>query len=162
MSDSPLGITGVGAHVPRYRLSGETLDAVWGGSARGMRVVANHDEDSLTMAAAAALAAIGDDGGSSLDLLCFASTTAPYAEKSSAALLAAVLDCDAPVSIVDLEAASGPAPRGFGSRSTPCERALHARRWWLPRTCVWRRLGAISSRSGVTERLRCGWGREVA
>jgi 3-hydroxy-3-methylglutaryl CoA synthase len=102
MTGSAIGITGVGVHVPRYRLSAETLGAVWGGSGSGARSVANHDEDSLTMAAEAGLAALGSGGSADLDLVCFASTTAPYAEKSSAAILAAVLDCEAAVSIADL------------------------------------------------------------
>jgi hydroxymethylglutaryl-CoA synthase len=102
MSGPAIGITGIGVHIPRYRLSAEMLGAVWGGSASGTRAVANHDEDSLTMAAEAGLAALGDDGGASLDLVCFASTTAPYAEKSSAAVLAAVLDCGPAVSVADL------------------------------------------------------------
>ena len=54
------------------------------------------------MAVEAALTALGDDGGGSLDLVCFASTTPPYAEKSSAAVLAAVLDCGPAVSVADL------------------------------------------------------------
>ena len=102
MSGPAVGITGIGAHVPRYRLSGATLGAVWGGSGSGTRAVANHDEDSLTMAAEAGLAALDDDRGSSLDLVCFASTTSPYAEKSAAAVLAAVLDCGPTVGIADL------------------------------------------------------------
>ena len=75
MSRPEVGITGVGAHVPRYRLSAETLAAVWGSVRSGTRAVANHDEDSLTMAAEAGLAAIGDGDGANLDLVCLATTT---------------------------------------------------------------------------------------
>jgi hydroxymethylglutaryl-CoA synthase len=64
--------------------------------------VANHDEDSLTMAVEAGLQAVGQAGGDGLDLVCLATTTAPYAEKSSAALLASVLDCGPAVSVADL------------------------------------------------------------
>jgi 3-hydroxy-3-methylglutaryl CoA synthase len=102
MSEPAVGITGVGVHVPRYRLSAATLGAVWGDTGSGARAVAGYDEDSLTMAAEAALSALGDDGGGGLDLVCFASTTPPYAEKSSAAVLAAVLDCGPAVSVADL------------------------------------------------------------
>jgi hydroxymethylglutaryl-CoA synthase len=102
VSGPAVGITGVGVHIPRYRLSAETLAAVWGASGSGTRAVANHDEDSLTMAAEAGLTALGHEPGASLDLVCFASTTAPYAEKSSAAILAAVLDCGPTVAIADL------------------------------------------------------------
>src|SRR5215831_13809243 len=86
-----VGITGIGVHVPRYRLSGATLGAVWGGSGGGTRAVANHDEDSLTMAAEAGLAALGNGGSAGLDLVCFSSTTSPYSEKSAAAVIASVL-----------------------------------------------------------------------
>jgi 3-hydroxy-3-methylglutaryl CoA synthase len=102
VSARTVGITGIGVHVPRYRLSAETLGAVWGTGGTGARAVANHDEDSLTMAVEAALAALDEGGGGRLGLVCFASTTAPYAEKSSAAILAAVLDCGPAVSVADL------------------------------------------------------------
>jgi hydroxymethylglutaryl-CoA synthase len=102
MSAPLVGITGIGVHVPRYRLSAETLAAAWGTSGSGTRAVANHDEDSLTMAVEAALAALGPIGAETLDLAAFASTTAPYAEKSSAAVLAAVLDCGPGAAVVDL------------------------------------------------------------
>jgi 3-hydroxy-3-methylglutaryl CoA synthase len=51
MSGADVGSTGVGAHVPRYRLTAETLGSVWGATGSSARAVANHDEDSLTMAA---------------------------------------------------------------------------------------------------------------
>jgi 3-hydroxy-3-methylglutaryl CoA synthase len=102
VSGSAVGITGIGVHVPHYRLSAETLGAVWGASGSGTRAVANHDEDSLTMATEAALAALGDQGSTALDLVCFASTTPPYAEKSAAAVLSAVLDCGPATGVADL------------------------------------------------------------
>src|SRR5512145_2843015 len=102
VSESAVGITGIGVHVPRYRIASDTLGAVWGTRASGTRSVANHDEDSLTMGVEAALAARGDDGGADLELVCFASTTPPYAEKSSAAILAAVLDCGPAMGVADL------------------------------------------------------------
>lgn len=102
MSATPVGITGIGVHVPRYRLSGETLGGAWGGPGQGERAVANHDEDSLTMAAEAGLAALGAAGGANLDFVALASTTSPYAEKSAAAVLASVLDCEPSVAVADL------------------------------------------------------------
>jgi len=102
VSESAFGITGIGVHVPRYRIASDTLGAVWGTRASGTRSVANHDEDSLTMGVEAALAALGDGGGADLELVCFASTTPPYAEKSSAAILAAVLDCGPAMGVADL------------------------------------------------------------
>jgi hydroxymethylglutaryl-CoA synthase len=97
-----LGITGFGVHIPRYRLSGKTLAAVWGGSGGGERAVANHDEDSLTMAVEASLAALAGRDGQGLGGVMLATTTPPYAEKSSAALLAAVVDAGRDLFVTDL------------------------------------------------------------
>src|SRR5262245_35771714 len=97
-----IGITGFGVHIPRYRLSGQTLAAVWGGSGGGERAVANHDEDSLTMAVEASLAALAERDGQGLGGVMLATTTPPYAEKSSAALLAAVVDAGRNLFATDL------------------------------------------------------------
>jgi len=64
--------------------------------------VANHDEDSLTMAVEASLGALGTRGGGALDLVMLATTTPPYAEKSAAAILATVLDCGPETAVADL------------------------------------------------------------
>jgi 3-hydroxy-3-methylglutaryl CoA synthase len=80
------------AYVPRYRLDAATFASVWGGRASGERAVANHDEDSLTMAVEAGSLALGQAQGTAIDGLIFASTTAPYAEKQNATLAATVLD----------------------------------------------------------------------
>jgi 3-hydroxy-3-methylglutaryl CoA synthase len=101
----PFGIIAAGVHIPRYRLTGETLAAAWGGEgggSAGSRAVANHDEDALTMAVEASLAALGDRGGAALDGVLLATTTPPYAEKSSAAILAAVADTRPDVFAADL------------------------------------------------------------
>lgn len=98
-----IGILSVGAYVPRYRLSGKTLAAVWGGGGGGgERAVAGYDEDSLTMACEAGLNALHglDPGGVGACLL--ASTTPPYLEKSSATLLAAVADLEPGTLTADL------------------------------------------------------------
>ncbi|HEY7653999.1 MAG TPA: zinc ribbon domain-containing protein [Methylomirabilota bacterium] len=87
-----IGIVSIGAYVPRYRLSGKALAAVWGAGAAGERAVANYDEDSLTMAAEAALNALHGRDVRRIGACFFASTTPPYLEKSSATLLAAVAD----------------------------------------------------------------------
>jgi hydroxymethylglutaryl-CoA synthase len=99
---SATGITGFGVHVPRYRLSAQTLASVWGGGGGGERAVANHDEDSLTMAVEASLAALGPRDGVNLGGVMLASTTPPYAEKSSAAVLAAVVDAPRDLFVADL------------------------------------------------------------
>lgn len=97
-----IGITGIGVHIPRYRLSGEVFAQVWGNAAGGERAIANYDEDSLTMAVEASLAALEGREVRGLGAVYFASTTPPYAEKSSAVLLATVADCGREVTTADL------------------------------------------------------------
>src|SRR5262245_32682264 len=85
------GILGAAAYVPRYRLPREMIAREWGGMpGPGERAVANHDEDSLTMAVNAALGLPAAAGRP--DAVVFATTTPPYAEKQGAATIAAVLD----------------------------------------------------------------------
>lgn len=87
-----VGIISYGAYVPRYRLSQAVIAREWGrSSGKGERSVANHDEDSLTMAVEASLAAM--DGLSVRPQgLFLATTTDPYAEKGTAGLASTVLD----------------------------------------------------------------------
>lgn len=66
----------------------------------GERAVANHDEDSLTLAVSAALELAGSADGAGA--VYFASTTAPYAEKQGAATLASVLALPATCRTLDL------------------------------------------------------------
>ena len=87
-----IGIVDIGAYIPLYRLKGEMLGAQWGGSARGSRSVANHDEDVITMAWEAADACLKAVGAEKVDGLYLASTTFPYTEKSNAAFLATSLN----------------------------------------------------------------------
>src|SRR6059036_2827423 len=85
------GILAAAAYVPRYRLPRELIAREWGGqSAGGEKAVANHDEDSLTLAVNAALRLEGV--GERPDAVFFATTTSPYTEKQGAATIAAVLD----------------------------------------------------------------------
>ena len=87
-----IGIVACGAYVPKYRLGRET--AGWGASQGGgqERAVANFDEDSLTMAVAAASDCLLGHDRQAVDGLIFASTTSPYAEKQGAAIIATALD----------------------------------------------------------------------
>jgi 3-hydroxy-3-methylglutaryl CoA synthase/uncharacterized OB-fold protein len=85
------GILAVAAYVPRYRLPREVIAKEWGAvPGPGERAVANHDEDSLTMAVNAATA-LPEPGGRP-GAIFFATTSPPYAEKQGAATIAAVLD----------------------------------------------------------------------
>ncbi len=97
-----IGIAGVGAYIPRYRLSGKTLNQVWGGGGSGERAVANYDEDSLTMAVEATLNCLDGREPSRIRACFLASTSPPYLEKSNATLLATVADLGAEVITADI------------------------------------------------------------
>jgi hydroxymethylglutaryl-CoA synthase len=83
-----IGITSCGACVPLRRLGPETK----GWNFPFEKAVAYYDEDSLTMAVAAALECAGETGRGSIDGVYFASTTAPYKEKLTATTVAIACD----------------------------------------------------------------------
>ncbi|HIB12268.1 MAG TPA: hydroxymethylglutaryl-CoA synthase family protein [Dehalococcoidia bacterium] len=82
------GISAYGAYVPRYRLGAETD----GWDSAGQRSVANFDEDSVSMAVAAAIDCLNGREREEIDGLLFATTTPPYAEKQCASIIATALD----------------------------------------------------------------------
>jgi 3-hydroxy-3-methylglutaryl CoA synthase len=87
-----VGITSIGLYLPAYRLEHDEIARMWAGrSAGGARAVAGYDEDTVTMAVAATLDCLAR-GGQGADGLSLATTTAPYKEKQSAAIIAAAAD----------------------------------------------------------------------
>ncbi|GAB1378890.1 hypothetical protein [Pararhodobacter aggregans] len=84
----------IGACLPRLRLERRAMAQAMGwlvpgaGAGRGTRTLAFWDEDSVTLAVAAARGALGGDSAESLT---FATTTPPYAEPQNAALIRAAL-----------------------------------------------------------------------
>ena len=95
-----IGIVDFGTYIPHYRVSRAAIGEAWKLEQAkplliGERAVAGYDEDSLTMAVEAALQALEDHDGSQVEALYFASTTPPFGEKSSAAVIAAACDLDA-------------------------------------------------------------------
>ncbi len=92
-----IGILDYAAYVPISRLPREEIAKAWGRSpvppqSGGERAVANFDEDSLTLAAEAALRCLGHFEGPRPDGLYFASTTAPDHERQAATVIAAAAD----------------------------------------------------------------------
>ncbi len=86
------GITSVGVYVPRYRLNLEEVARFWRTrGAKGEKAVAGYDEDSLTMAVAAALDCL-KHSEETADGLYFATTSSPYKEKQGAAIIASAID----------------------------------------------------------------------
>jgi hydroxymethylglutaryl-CoA synthase len=88
------GITSMGAYIPMYRLQREEIARMWGiKGIEGEKAVAGYDEDSVTMAVAA-VRECQRRGVENAEGLYFASTTAPYQEKQSAAIIASVVGLD--------------------------------------------------------------------
>lgn len=89
------GIISYGVHIPKYRLSRKTLSAAMGwlrpGAAPGEKAIANHDEDSITMAWAAGVDCLDKSDRSKIDGLYFATSSAPYRERGSAVIIAGAL-----------------------------------------------------------------------
>jgi hydroxymethylglutaryl-CoA synthase len=82
--DQMVGIQSYGAYVPKWRLA---LNLIAKGMP-GERAVAGPDEDSVTMAVAAALDCLKGMNQEGIDGLFFATTTSPFAEKQMATLIA--------------------------------------------------------------------------
>ena len=89
-----VGIARYGSYIPVSRLDRGLIERAWGTrQAKGAVAVANYDEDALTLAVEAAMSCLGDPpapvGGAYV-----ATTSAPYAEKQLASVLATA--CDLP------------------------------------------------------------------
>jgi 3-hydroxy-3-methylglutaryl CoA synthase/uncharacterized OB-fold protein len=90
------GIISYGVHVPHYRLSRKTIasamDWMNTGAGPGEKAVANHDEDSITMACAAGINCLEGIDRSTVNGMYLATSTAPYRERGSAVIIAGALD----------------------------------------------------------------------
>ena len=90
-----IGITSCGYHVPFCRLEREKIGQAWARKAgKGERAAIYFDEDSLTLGLESALRCIEEKGKAGLDGFYFASTSAPFWQRSSASFMAAA--CDLP------------------------------------------------------------------
>lgn len=94
-----VGITSYGGYIPRYRLSRMVIvqNMAWYfpvimAVAGGEKAVANWDEDSVSMAVAAAYDCMTGKDRQDLDGLYFASTTMPFADRLNAGIIAAALN----------------------------------------------------------------------
>ena len=91
-----VGIKSYGAHIPRFRLDRNIMQMalLFLGFAplRGEKAVANWDEDSITMAVAAAKDCLNGEDLGKVDGLYFASTSQTYALRQNAGIVAAALD----------------------------------------------------------------------
>ncbi len=95
------GIVSYAPYLPLNRLDRAEIGRAWGKGGKGEKAVASFDEDTITMAVAVAQSCLAGIDIKTVDGLFFASTTAPYAEKQSAATVAAVLGMGAEVYTAD-------------------------------------------------------------
>ncbi len=88
-----VGIRSYGAYIPLYRLERSEIVKAWRSPfpVPGEKAVANYDEDSLTMALAAAWDCIRGIDRREIDGLFFASTTSPYKEKQASTIIAGAM-----------------------------------------------------------------------
>jgi hydroxymethylglutaryl-CoA synthase len=99
------GIVSYGSYVPYRRLKRSAIATVLGTLAgKGERAIASFDEDSVSMAVEAVRDALKASPGASGDIqaLIFATTTSPYAEKLSAAVIGAAAMLPAEIRASDM------------------------------------------------------------
>ncbi len=103
------GIVDAAAYVPAMRLDRQAIFAAnsWAnpalkGLARGARSMCNWDEDSITMGVEAARRCLSDRPKERLRRLYFASTTPPFADRQSAAVVGEALNLAGNLAAVDL------------------------------------------------------------
>ncbi|SES45195.1 zinc ribbon domain-containing protein [Psychrobacillus sp. OK032] len=97
-----VGITSIGAYIPYYFMDRKTIGEAWGiKGMKGSKSIASVDEDSVTMSVEAALECLRYGNRNEIDGLYFASTTAPYSEKSHATLVSTVCDLNKDIFVAD-------------------------------------------------------------
>jgi len=92
-----IGIQDFGTYLPYYRYARKVQGLAWDLKQAmplliGERTVASFDEDTVTMAVEAVLNCLEGHDPTGVDALYFASTTAPFGEKSAAAIVALAAD----------------------------------------------------------------------
>lgn len=96
-----VGICSYGAYVPLLRLRRENMVELGGFPGPGEKAVANFDEDSLTMAVEAVINCTKNVDRKKVDGLYMATTTPPFAEKQTAAVVVAAADLGEEMFTVD-------------------------------------------------------------
>ncbi len=94
-----IGITSYGAYIPWYRMNRKIIFDQMGwfnmanmAHARGEKAIANYDEDTITMAYAAAADCMGDKSRDGVDGLYLASMSLPFAQRQNAIVVSDALD----------------------------------------------------------------------
>lgn len=83
-----VGITSVGCYIPYNYIERSTIGKTWGDRGQiGCKAIANSDEDTVTMAVEASYECFRFIEKEKIDALYFASTSAPYSEKTHSTLI---------------------------------------------------------------------------
>lgn len=92
-TNTPVGIGGYGAYLPKFRMETEEIGRIWKGrkGPNELKSVANLDEDATTMAVEAALRAFRMAKVDSLGAVLVGSESSPYAVKPTATIVAEIL-----------------------------------------------------------------------
>ncbi|MGX9135121.1 OB-fold domain-containing protein [Rummeliibacillus sp. JY-2-4R] len=87
------GIISYGAYIPYNRLQRKTIGEFYGTSpSLGEKAIAGYDEDSVSMGVEAALDCLVNVNPNAVDVVYFATATAPYKEKSSVPTISTALN----------------------------------------------------------------------
>src|ERR1035437_8876471 len=107
-----IGIVSYGGYIPRLRLDRQSIYRLMGWSApglgalaRGERSMANFDEDSVTMAVAAARDCMIGADKSSVGAAYLASTTLPFADRLNSGIVATALNLRSNIRTADFTGA---------------------------------------------------------
>jgi hydroxymethylglutaryl-CoA synthase len=109
MPHRPVGITGYGAYIPRYRLPGTEISRVWLGEPQPgpikEKAVAGIDEDVITMSIEAARNALARSGidAQALRAVWVGSESHPYAVKPSGTIVAEAIGASEHIQAGDWE-----------------------------------------------------------
>ncbi|MBM4205992.1 MAG: 3-hydroxy-3-methylglutaryl CoA synthase [Gammaproteobacteria bacterium] len=101
-----VGISALAVYLPRLRLARKAIvdahrwaDPGLAGKAQGERTMCNWDEDAVTMGVEAARVCLGDSRD--VDCLLFASTSAPFADRQHAGIVAGALNLPEDIATLD-------------------------------------------------------------
>src|SRR4030066_1310433 len=100
-----VGIKSYGAYIPRYRINHNTIFFSVGFLGTfpppGENAVANHDEDTLSMAVAAGVDCLNGISREKIDGLYLATTSQPYMLRQNSAIVATALDLQPSIRTAD-------------------------------------------------------------
>ncbi|MBM3118032.1 MAG: hydroxymethylglutaryl-CoA synthase family protein [Chloroflexi bacterium] len=117
-----VGIKSYGAYIPRYRMNHNTIFGAVGFLGTfptpGEKSVANHDEDTLSMAVAAGIDCIDGLKREEIDGLFLATTSQPYMLRQNSAIVAVSLDLQPNIRTADF---IGSTKAGTGAIISACD-----------------------------------------